>query len=28
MTGIRHWFAEYDPEEERQRLVQLLSGAP
>jgi predicted secreted protein len=23
-TGIRHWFPEYDPEEERQRLVALL----
>ena len=26
MTGIRHWFADYDPEEERRRLVQLLTG--
>jgi hypothetical protein len=26
-TGIRHWFCDYDPEEERQRLVRLLTGA-
>ncbi len=25
-TGIRHWFADYDPEEERARLVALLEG--
>jgi len=24
MTGIRHWFPDYDPEEERARLVELL----
>jgi len=24
MTGIRHWFADYDPDEERARLVALL----
>ena len=26
MTGIRHWFVDYDPDEERQRLVKLLTG--
>jgi len=26
MTGIRHWFVDYDPDEERQRLVKLLMG--
>jgi predicted secreted protein len=25
-TGIRHWFPDYDPEEERTRLVALLTG--
>lgn len=25
-TGIRHWFPDYDPEEERARLVALLDG--
>jgi predicted secreted protein len=25
-TGIRHWFADYDPEEERRRLEALLEG--
>jgi predicted secreted protein len=25
-TGIRHWFADYDPEEERRRLETLLEG--
>jgi predicted secreted protein len=24
-TGIRHWFADYDPEEERRRLEALLA---
>jgi hypothetical protein len=24
--GIRHWFADYDPEEERRRLETLLEG--
>jgi hypothetical protein len=23
-TGIRHWFPDYDPEEERRRLEALL----
>jgi predicted secreted protein len=27
MTGIRHWFADYDQEEERGRLVRLLTGS-
>ncbi len=26
MTGIRHWFDGYDPEEERRRLEALLAG--
>jgi predicted secreted protein len=26
-TGIRHWFPDYDPQEERDRLVALLEGA-
>ena len=26
-TGIRHWFPDYDPDEERARLVALLEGA-
>ena len=25
MTGIRHWFADYDPAEERRRLEELLA---
>ena len=25
-TGIRHWFPDYDPHEERDRLVALLEG--
>jgi predicted secreted protein len=25
-TGIRHWFPDYDPQEERERLVALLEG--
>jgi predicted secreted protein len=25
-TGIRHWFPDYDPEEEHTRLVALLEG--
>ncbi len=25
-TGIRHWFPDYDPTEERERLVSLLEG--
>jgi len=25
-TGIRHWFPDYDPQEERDRLVALLEG--
>jgi hypothetical protein len=24
-TGIRHWFADYDPEEELRRLESLLA---
>jgi len=24
-TGIRHWFAEYDPDEELRRLEAILS---
>jgi predicted secreted protein len=27
-TGIRHWFPDYDPDEERRRLVTLLEGGP
>lgn len=27
-TGIRHWFPDYDPDEEHARLVSLLEGAP
>lgn len=27
-TGIRHWFPDYDPEEERARLIALLEAAP
>jgi predicted secreted protein len=27
MTGIRHWFPDYDPDEERRRLEALLTGA-
>lgn len=27
-TGIRHWFPDYDPEEEHARLVALLRGEP
>jgi predicted secreted protein len=27
MTGIRHWFPGYDPDEERRRLEALLVGA-
>jgi predicted secreted protein len=27
-TGIRHWFPDYDPDEEQARLVALLEGAP
>jgi predicted secreted protein len=26
-TGIRHWFPDYDPEEEQSRLVALLEGS-
>ena len=26
-TGIRHWFPDYDPDEEQARLVALLDGA-
>ncbi len=25
-TGIRHWFPDYDPDEERRRLDRLLAG--
>ena len=25
-TGIRHWFPDYDPAEERERLLALLAG--
>ncbi len=25
-TGVRHWFPDYDPEEERRRLVAILEG--
>ena len=27
-TGIRHWFPDYDPDEERARLLALLGGDP
>jgi predicted secreted protein len=27
-TGIRHWFPDYDPDEERARLKALLAGEP
>jgi len=26
-TGIRHWFPDYDPEEERKRIVAVLEGS-